>query len=105
MQRRILNTTDRSMERFGDNWRFRVRFNGILFEQFCPNHQLADSIETINESFANSGRVVKHIGGYFPDDATDQEKKGALEMLSQTDTGIGIKIRQDPLKEFPRFTL
>ena len=105
MQRLLLDVTDRTMERFGDTWRFRVRGNGILFEQFCQNHELGDRIDQINESFRNSLRYVKHYGGWPDDSATEEDFKASLDKLTSTDTGIGIRIKDDPVKEFVPFSL
>lgn len=105
MQRLKLEINERRMERFGDTWRFRVRGNGILFEQLVPNHKLADSIDQVNESFRNSLRYVKHYGGYADESAAEADMKAALTKLSSTEYGLGIKIQDDPLKEFLPFTL
>lgn len=93
------------MDRFGDTWRFRVRGNGILFEQMCHNHELPEKLAEINETFRNSLRYVKHYGGYPDDSANQEDMLAALNKLSSTDTGIGIKVKDDPLKEFSPFTL
>lgn len=112
MHIRSLKITDRRMERFGDTWRFRVRgeggsmTKGILFEQMVPNHELnQEKLDEVNEGFRNSLRYVKHYGGYPDASATEADMKAALDQLSSTDYGIGIKIRQDPLTEFEPFTL
>lgn len=106
MQRLTLNVTDKTMERFGDTWRFRVRGNGILFEMFCQNHELTQrKISEINEHLKNSMRYVKHYGGY-PDKSADQkDMEAAMNKLSQTSTGIAVKIKSDPLPEFVPFSL
>ena len=106
MPRLTVKITGHYHERFGDTHRFRVRGNGILFEQICHNKDLSpEKLTEINENFKNSLRVVKHTGGYFPDDATEAGKKEIINRLTVTDTGIGIKIKDDPLKEFIPFKL
>lgn len=62
-------------------------------------------MDEINEQFANSLRIVKHHGGYFEAGTTDKEAQKFLNDLSQTSTGIGIKVRNDPLPEFERFVV
>jgi hypothetical protein len=106
MQRRVLTITDRSREQFGDTYRFRVRGNGILFEQFLHRKEMnQEKVDAMNENFRNSLRYVKHYAGYPDSLASEKDMRQALEGLTQTSTGIGIKIRQDPLKEFAPFTL
>lgn len=101
-----IKLTDRTRERFGDTIRFRVRCNGILFEQVCHNHLLTEEkLQEINENFKNSIRIIKHHGGYFRDGTPEKDAKSLLESLSQTDHGIAIKVKNDPLKEFEPFIL
>lgn len=104
MQRLKLKITEKEKERFGDTWRFRVRGNGILFEILVPNHELDQAkLEEVNEKFANSLRVIKHTAGYFNDQATDKDGAKILNMLTTTNTGVGIRVKDDPLPEFIRF--
>lgn len=106
MPRLQLKVTGNYMERFADTWRFRVRGNGILFEQTCPHHELnPESISQINETFRNSLRYVKHYGGFSDSSASEEDMMKALDKLSSTDTGIGIRVKDDPVKEFIPFTL
>ncbi len=106
MQRLVLKVTDRLHERFADTHRFQVRGNGILFEILVHNSELNEQkINEVNAHFANSLRVVKHTGGYFDETVSEKDAKGILEKLTSTDTGIGIKVKDDSLKEFIRFSL
>jgi hypothetical protein len=111
MQRLVLKITDQTHKRVGDTHTFRVRGNGILFEQLCPNHELdAQKLLEINENFKSSLRFVKHTGGWpsrkaEQDPEFPQRMRQAMNLLSSTDTGFGIKIKDDPLKEYVPFKL
>lgn len=112
MHVRTLKITDKKMERMGDVWVFRVRGEGgsmqkgIMFEQLCHNHELSPvKIDEINEKFRNSLRYVKHFGGYCDETAEEKDMEAAMNKLSSTAYGVGIKIKDDPLKEFQPFTL
>mgnify|MGYP001587082911 CR=1 FL=1 len=79
---------------------------GIMFEQFLPNHELTQAnLERVNENFRNSLRYVKHYGGYADDTATEADMMAAMKKLSSTEYGIGIRIEDDPIKEFTPFSL
>jgi hypothetical protein len=105
MHSRTLTITEKRMEQFGDNFRFRVRGNGMLFEQIVHKKNIAEKMDQINENFRNSLRYLKHYGGYPDETATEKDMVAALEKLTTTSIGLGIKIRQDPLKEFTPFAL
>lgn len=113
-QKTRIKVIGKYMERFGDTWRFRVEIeygNAIevkpatmLFEQFCHNGQLnKEKLKEINENLSNSLRIVKHFGGFFRKDTKQKEAQKMLNILSSTDTGIGIRVKNDPLKEFIPF--
>ena len=98
------------MERFGDTWRFRVSakpFSGgpVAFEILCHNSELTpEKIQEINESFKNNLRWLKHHGGWPAKGKEDpQQMQKDLGKWSSTDTGLAIKIGDDPVKEFVPF--
>ncbi len=110
MQRLSIKVINQQHERFGDVHRFKVRAESggqsIAFEILCPNHELSEEkLKEINECFANSLRVVKHTGGYFSLEATKEDAQSILNKLSSTNTGIGVRVSDDPLPEFARFVL
>jgi hypothetical protein len=106
MPRYKIKISERLMQRFGDVWRFQVRGDGVLFEILCPNHELDQArIDSINEQFRNSLRYVKHYGGYPDATAKESDIHAAMNKLSSTEYGIGIMIKDDPLKEFSPFKL
>ena len=111
MQRLQLKVEEKKMERFGDTWRFQLRGNGLLFEQMCHNMELNQKkIDEINENFRNSLRFVKHVGGWPTRDAEKQpdfilKMQQMMDKLTSTDTGLGIRVRDDPVKEFIPFAL
>ena len=108
--RLYIKVIDKKMEREGDMWIFTVRAESggesIKFRIECPNWELnPENIEKINESFRNSLRYVKHYAGYPDKTATEKDMKAAMNKLSSTLYGIGIKISEDPLPEFIPFSL
>lgn len=114
MPRRYIRIIEHSHKRKGDLHIFRV---GIeispkgkperhTFEVPCPNHELnALSIERINDQLANSVRYCKHAGGYFDKNVNDKDAATMLDKLSSTNTGLGVRVKEDPLPEFIRFAL
>jgi len=110
MKKRYLKVTEKDMMRFGDVWRFRIGAEigtgNIKFEILCQNHELDEKkIQEINNEFKNSLRYCKHYGGYYDESATKEEVTTAMNKLSSTNMGIGIKIADDPLPEFVPFSL
>ena len=110
MRRLHIKVIDKQHERFGDVWRFRVQAESggeqIKFEILCPNHELDQKkLDEINEMFANSLRICKHAGGFFDENTKEEDAKGMLDKWSTTLTGIAIKVGDDKMPEFERFTL
>ena len=104
MQRRVLSVTEQKREQFGQTVRFSLRGNGIPFEELCHIDELSPKrLEQINHCFRNSLRYVKHYAGYPDKSARQKDMEAAMNALTQTDTGIGIKIKDDPLREFTPF--
>jgi hypothetical protein len=96
----------------GEVWRFRVgvewtrkgKPEHIKFEQLCPDKEYTrEKLKQINENFANSIRICKHAGGYLRDGTPDQEARNLLDKWSSTNTGMAVKVGDDPLPEFERF--
>lgn len=86
--------------------RFQIRGNGILFEQLAHREKFSKKhLDEINENFRNSLRLVKHTGGWVRDDSTKEEVEQIMNKLSSTNTGVGIRIKDDPLPEFVPFIL
>lgn len=106
MKRLQLEITDQKLERFGETMRFRIRGNGILFEQLAHREKFNDKqLAEINDNFRNSLRIVKHTGGWLRDDSEKSEVEQIMNKLSSTNTGVGIRIKDDPLPEFVPFEL
>lgn len=99
-----LLVSEKKRERFGDMWRFRVRANGHLFEILCHNHELDETkIQEINDQFKQSLRYLKHHNGFFDNTAAEKDVKAAMNKWSHTNTGLAIKVEDDPVSEFTPF--
>ena len=106
MPKGVLTVTGKEMKRMGDTWVFTVKGNSIPFRVLVHNSQLTpEKVEEINAQFANSLRYVKHYGGIYDSTASQKDVDTAMNKLTQTNYGIGIKVKNDPLPEFIRFAL
>ncbi len=112
MPRLKVEIYEQKKEKFAGTWRFRVgvawtrdgHHENVRFEQFINQGEYTrKALKEVNDNFANSIRICKHHGGYLRDGTTKEELAQLLNKLSSTDTGIGIRISDDPLKEFERF--
>ena len=57
-----------------------------------------DILKAVNDMFLTSLRVLKHTGTL-----TRDVDISALDKWSQTTTGLAVKVKNDPISEFPRF--
>jgi hypothetical protein len=106
MQRLVLNVTERLHTRVKDTHLFTLRGNGIKFQIECHNYELDQKkLKENNDSFKGSLQYIKHYAGYPDNTVSLEEMKKALEKLSSTNTGIGVRIMDDPLPEFQPFSL
>lgn len=107
MRRLILEITEQRVECKHGECTYSLRGNGIKFAQkIKETERTPENMKLLNESFANSLRIIKHFGGYVRDGTSEIEMKKMLNSLSSTNTGIAIKVKNDDLKnEFQRFSI
>jgi len=103
MQRRVLKVTDYyKFQKDGVTY-YTLRGNGIRFADKIEGPITPATLGALNERFRNSLRYVKHYAGYPERTAQESDMAKMLDGLSQTDTGFGIRIKNDPVKEFTPF--
>jgi hypothetical protein len=110
MQKGIVKVIEHRMKRIKDTWCFTVRAESggesLKFEMSCPNHQLSqENLDKINESFRNSIRFMKHYAGFPNREVSKEDMDAAMNKLTSTNYGIGIRISEDPLPEYTPFFL
>lgn len=112
MPRLKVEIFEQKKERLANAWRFRIgvewtrdgKNEHIRFEQFIDmDDYTEEKLKEINESFANSIRICKHAGGWLREDTSESEAKSFLDKWSSTNTGLAVKVGEDPLPEFKRF--
>lgn len=114
--KRHLKIIQRTKEDAKDSYVFTIKAeycrsdNGKLdtmtFSQTLKKRDMsAETIEELNNNFANSLRILRHLGGFVRKDTTESEMKVLLNKLTTTDTGIGIRVKNDTLSMFDRFSL
>lgn len=118
MPKRYLKIIERKAELFGETWKFFIKaeysfyygskwiYDSMDFERVIHKSEINDNkLKEINNDFANSLRVLKHEGGYFSNDVTEDQANKIMNKWSSSNTGIALKVKSDKLPEFERFKL